>query len=104
MNVLIATPGRLLQHMDETPGFDCANVRVLVLDEADRCMDLGFQAAMDAILQNLPQQRQTLLFSATQSKKCAPANCPILARSATVLVWVQRRLSKTSCMLVLERS
>ena len=71
MNILVATPGRLLQHMDETPGFDCSNVRVVVLDEADRCLDLGFQATMDAIVQNLPPQRHTMLFSATQSKRCA---------------------------------
>jgi ATP-dependent RNA helicase DDX10/DBP4 len=40
MNVLVATPGRLLQHMDETPGFDCDNIQVLVLDEADRILDM----------------------------------------------------------------
>ena len=73
MNILVATPGRLLQHMDETPGFDCTSVQVLVLDEADRCMDLGFQASMDAIVHGLPTHRQTLLFSATQSKKCVAA-------------------------------
>jgi ATP-dependent RNA helicase DDX10/DBP4 len=72
MNILVATPGRLLQHMDETPGFDCSQVKVLILDEADRCMDMGFQATMDAIILNLPHQRQTLLFSATQSKRWAP--------------------------------
>ncbi|GFH25696.1 RNA helicase [Haematococcus lacustris] len=68
MNILVATPGRLLQHMDETPGFDANSLQVLVLDEADRILDLGFAEAVDAILQNLPQQRQTLLFSATQTK------------------------------------
>jgi DEAD/DEAH box helicase len=73
MNILVATPGRLLQHMDETPGFDCSNVAVVVLDEADRCMDMGFAATMDAIVQNLPAQRQTMLFSATQSKRCVCA-------------------------------
>ena len=36
MNLLVATPGRLLQHMDETPMFDCVSLKVLVLDEADR--------------------------------------------------------------------
>ena len=42
INLLCCTPGRLLQHMDETPMFDCANLQVLVLDEADRILDLGF--------------------------------------------------------------
>ena len=40
LNVLVATPGRLLQHMDETPGFDPGTLQVLVLDEADRCLDM----------------------------------------------------------------
>ena len=69
MNLLCCTPGRLLQHMDETPMFDCANLQVLVLDEADRILDLGFSETLDAVLQNLPKTRQTLLFSATQTKK-----------------------------------
>ena len=40
MNILICTPGRLLQHMDETPEFDASNIQILVLDEADRILDL----------------------------------------------------------------
>eukprot|EP00879_Flechtneria_rotunda_P007385 GHRR01007747.1.p1 GENE.GHRR01007747.1~~GHRR01007747.1.p1 ORF type:complete len:272 (+),score=65.94 GHRR01007747.1:221-1036(+) len=67
MNILVATPGRLLQHMDETPGFEPSSLQMLVLDEADRILDMGFAATLDAILDNLPRQgRQTLLFSATQ--------------------------------------
>lgn len=70
MNILVATPGRLLQHMDQTTGFDASNVQVLVLDEADRCLDMGFENTLDAILKNIPNNgRQTLLFSATQTKK-----------------------------------
>lgn len=68
LNILVCTPGRLLQHMDETPGFDPGNLQVLVLDEADRTLDMGFAKTMDAILANLPVQRQTMLFSATQTK------------------------------------
>ncbi|KAJ2581149.1 ATP-dependent RNA helicase dbp4, partial [Coemansia sp. RSA 1836] len=68
MNILVCTPGRLLQHMDETAGFDCDNLQVLVLDEADRILDMGFKKTMNAIIANLPRQRQTLLFSATQTK------------------------------------
>ena len=68
MNILVATPGRLLQHMDETPGFDASNLQILVLDEADRILDMGFAATLNAIIENLPQHRQTLLFSATQTK------------------------------------
>jgi ATP-dependent RNA helicase DDX10/DBP4 len=68
MNILITTPGRLLQHMDQTPEFDCNNLQILVLDEADRILDSGFEKTVNAIIENLPKQRQTLLFSATQTK------------------------------------
>ncbi|KAJ3285434.1 ATP-dependent RNA helicase dbp4 [Rhizoclosmatium sp. JEL0117] len=69
MNILVCTPGRLLQHMDQTPDFTCDNLQILVLDEADRCLDSGFEKALNAIIANLPTEgRQTLLFSATQTK------------------------------------
>lgn len=69
MNILVATPGRLLQHMDQTLGFDSSNVQVLVLDEADRILDMGFSRTLNAIVENLPKERQTMLFSATQTKR-----------------------------------
>ncbi|PHH71193.1 hypothetical protein CDD82_6681 [Ophiocordyceps australis] len=69
MNILVCTPGRMLQHLDQTAGLDIDNLQMLVLDEADRIMDLGFQADVDALVNHVPAQRQTLLFSATQSKK-----------------------------------
>ena len=67
-NIVVCTPGRLLQHMDETVNFDCSSLKILVLDEADRILDLGFQHTVNAIVENLPAERQTLLFSATQTK------------------------------------
>jgi len=71
-NIVICTPGRLLQHMDENPQFDASQVQILVLDEADRCLDMGFAPTMNAIMENLPTRetsgRQTLLFSATQTR------------------------------------
>ncbi|CCC07145.1 hypothetical protein SMAC4_01168 [Sordaria macrospora] len=69
MNILVCTPGRMLQHLDQTAGFDVDNLQILVLDEADRIMDMGFQQAVDALVEHLPKSRQTLLFSATQSKR-----------------------------------
>lgn len=69
MNILVCTPGRMLQHLDQTAGFEVNNLEILVLDEADRIMDMGFQTAVDALLEHLPKKRQTMLFSATQSKK-----------------------------------
>ena len=69
MNILVCTPGRMLQHMDQTATFEIGNLQMLVLDEADRIMDMGFQGTVDAIVEHLPRERQTLLFSATQTKK-----------------------------------
>ena len=69
MNILVCTPGRMLQHMDQTAAFEIDNLQMLVLDEADRIMDMGFQSTVDAIVAHLPKERQTLLFSATQTKK-----------------------------------
>lgn len=68
MNILVATPGRLLAHLEETAGFDSSMLQLLVLDEADRILDMGFQAQLDGILGYLPSTRQTMLFSATQTK------------------------------------
>lgn len=69
MNMLVATPGRLLQHINETPDFRLDNLQILVLDEADRILDMGFSATINSIIEALPndQSRQTLLFSATQT-------------------------------------
>lgn len=69
MNILVATPGRMLQHMDQTAELEIGNLQMLVLDEADRILDMGFQQTIDALVQHLPSDRQTLLFSATQTKK-----------------------------------
>ncbi|KAL4912309.1 P-loop containing nucleoside triphosphate hydrolase protein [Aspergillus aurantiobrunneus] len=69
MNILVCTPGRILQHLDQTAFFETHNLQMLVLDEADRIMDMGFQKTVDGIVGHLPPERQTLLFSATQTKK-----------------------------------
>ena len=69
MNILVCTPGRMLQHLDQTAAFEVDNLQILVLDEADRILDMGFQSTVDALLDHLPKTRQTLLFSATQTKK-----------------------------------
>lgn len=69
MNILVCTPGRILQHLDQTAMFETNNLQLLVMDEADRILDMGFQQSVDAIIDHLPKQRQTMLFSATQTKK-----------------------------------
>ena len=64
VDMVVATPGRLMDHMrHDTPNF--ANLEVLVLDEADRMLDMGFWPDVQRILAALPDKRQTLLFSAT---------------------------------------
>lgn len=69
MNILVCTPGRMLQHLDQTAMFETHNLSLLVMDEADRILDMGFQKTVDAIIDHLPKERQTMLFSATQTKK-----------------------------------
>jgi len=63
-HVIVGTPGRLLQHL-ELGRIDATGVRTLVLDEADRMLDMGFEEEVAAVLGHLPPERQTLLFSAT---------------------------------------
>lgn len=69
VNLLICTPGRLLDHLENTRGFVFHNLLALVIDEADAILEIGFAEEMNRILQILPEQRQTMLFSATQTKK-----------------------------------
>lgn len=70
VNLLIATPGRLLDHLQNTQGFVFKNVKALVIDEADRILEVGFEDEMRQIVKILPkEERQTMLFSATQTTK-----------------------------------
>jgi ATP-dependent RNA helicase DDX10/DBP4 len=68
LNILVCTPGRLVQHFNETANFNCSQLQMLVLDEADQILDHGFKSQVDAIISQIPKVRQTLLFSATQTK------------------------------------
>jgi superfamily II DNA/RNA helicase len=64
LDLVVATPGRLLDHVNRG-SIDLKRVELLVLDEADRMLDMGFQEELDAIVARIPAGRQTLLFSAT---------------------------------------
>ncbi|KAJ9610778.1 ribosomal RNA processing protein [Cladophialophora chaetospira] len=69
-HVIVATPGRLLDHLENTKGFSLRQLRYLVMDEADRLLDLDFGPLLDKILKILPREgRKTYLFSATMSSK-----------------------------------
>ncbi|MDP1676860.1 MAG: DEAD/DEAH box helicase [Bacteroidota bacterium] len=68
VDILIATPGRLIDHL-ERRSVNLSNVEVLVLDEADRMFDMGFIDDMRLIIKQTPATRQTLLFSATMGKE-----------------------------------
>lgn len=70
VNLLVATPGRLLDHLQNTKGFVFKNLKALVIDEADRILEVGFEEEMKQIIKILPNDnRQSMLFSATQTTK-----------------------------------
>jgi ATP-dependent RNA helicase RhlE len=90
VDVVAATPGRLLDHLSRHSSW-CARVQVLVLDEADRMLDMGFLPDLRRILSYLPQPRQTLLLSATlpppiaalaEEMLCAPLSVAVGSQSA----------------------
>src|SRR5437762_441975 len=93
VDVVVATPGRLLDHMERgNVGFD--DLEVLVLDEADRMLDMGFAPQLNRIVNDIPRYRQTLLFSATM-----PPEVEALARKylrKPVVVQVGRRSEAAS--------
>ncbi len=66
VDILVATPGRLLDHLNQNT-VDLSHVEYLILDEADRMLDMGFIADIKKVLAHIPKQRQTILFSATYS-------------------------------------
>ncbi|KAK8817846.1 hypothetical protein WA577_003887 [Blastocystis sp. JDR] len=68
LSIVVATPGRLLDHLQNTKGFTYENLQCLVIDEADRILQIGFEEDMKSIVKLLPKKRQTMLFSATQDK------------------------------------
>lgn len=66
-DVVIATPGRFIDHMHNTAAFQVENLEILVLDEADRMLEEGFESQLNEILTTIPKSRQTMLFSATMT-------------------------------------
>lgn len=70
-HILVATPGRIMDHLEHTKGFSLKNLKYLVMDEADRLLDMDFGPALDKILKVIPTNRTTYLFSATMTNKIA---------------------------------
>jgi ATP-dependent RNA helicase RhlE len=88
IDILVATPGRLLDHVSQKT-LDLSQVEILVLDEADRMLDMGFIRDIKKILALLPKQRQNLLFSATFSNEIKQLADGLL--KAPTLIEVARR-------------
>ncbi|KAK8853175.1 ATP-dependent rRNA helicase RRP3 [Kwoniella newhampshirensis] len=70
-HIIVATPGRLMDHLENTKGFSLKALKYLVLDEADRLLDMDFGPIIDKILKVVPKERNTYLFSATMTTKVA---------------------------------
>ncbi len=85
VDVIIATPGRLLDHFQH-PYAKLAGLEILVLDEADRMLDMGFLPDLRRVLQHLPLKRQTLFFSATMPPAIVELSREMLKNPATIAV------------------
>nr|KYP39612.1 DEAD-box ATP-dependent RNA helicase 10 [Cajanus cajan] len=68
-HIIVGTPGRVLDHLKHTKGFSLNRLKYLVLDEADRLLNEDFEESLNEILQMIPRERRTFLFSATMTKK-----------------------------------
>lgn len=98
-HIIIATPGRLMDHLENTRGFSLRKLKFLVMDEADRLLDMEFGPVLDKILKILPvQDRTTYLFSATMTSKIDklqrasltnPVKCAVSNKYQTVDTLVQ---------------
>lgn len=92
-HIIIATPGRLIDHLENTKGFNLRSIKYLVMDEADRILNMDFETEVDKILKVIPQDRKTFLFSATMTKKVQklqraalkdPVKCSVSSKYQTV--------------------
>ncbi|KAF6339200.1 DEAD-box helicase 47 [Rhinolophus ferrumequinum] len=92
-HIVIATPGRLIDHLENTKGFNLRALKYLVMDEADRILNMDFETEVDKILKVIPRDRKTLLFSATMTKKVQklqraalknPVKCAVSSKYQTV--------------------
>ncbi|KAH8738137.1 P-loop containing nucleoside triphosphate hydrolase protein [Ilyonectria robusta] len=94
-DVIIATPGRFIDHMRNSASFDTNTVEILVLDEADRMLEDGFAEELNEILTTLPKSRQTMLFSATMTSTVDRLIRVGLNKPARVMVDSQKKTVTT---------
>eukprot|EP00914_Ancora_sagittata_P022012 GHVO01043800.1.p1 GENE.GHVO01043800.1~~GHVO01043800.1.p1 ORF type:complete len:504 (+),score=90.60 GHVO01043800.1:22-1512(+) len=90
-NIVIGTPGRIVDHLNGTKGFQFQNLLMLIIDEADRMLQIGFEEEMNAIINTIPKDRQSALFSATQTAKVA--DLARLSLKKPMLVKVKEQVS-----------
>jgi len=68
-HIIVCSPGRLVDHLENTKGFHLKNLKFLVLDEADRLLNMDFEESINKVLKVIPKERTTFLFSATMTSK-----------------------------------
>jgi len=88
-NIIVATPGRLLDHI-RIHDVDFSNLDYLILDEADRMLDMGFIPDITTIVSKLPKERQTLLFSATLPPKIVQLAQKMMNTAPSASIWRRR--------------
>jgi ATP-dependent RNA helicase DDX47/RRP3 len=98
-HIIIATPGRLLDHLRNTKGFNLRTLKFLVIDEADRMLSLDFEKEIQEILRVIPEDRRSYLFSATMTKKVSKLQKLSLKDPAMVEVSNKMQTPKVSEVL-----
>ncbi|CCI43607.1 unnamed protein product [Albugo candida] len=93
-DILVATPGRLMHHLQEIPDFNLKSVEYVVFDEADRLFEMGFADQLHEILSQMPLNRQTLLFSATLPSVLAQFARAGLNEPAMIRLDVENKMSE----------
>ena len=99
VDIVVATPGRLLDHVQQR-SINLAEVEILILDEADRMLDMGFIRDIRKILALIPSQRQTLMFSATFSKEIKSLAAEFLQRPTEIQVTPQNTAAELVSQIV----
>lgn len=97
-DIIIGTPGRVMHHLQEVPDFSLASVQVAVFDEADRLFEMGFAEQLKEILRTMPEERQTLLYSATLPKMLAQFARAGLRDPVLIRLDMESKVSEQLCL------